>query len=67
MGLPPSQEAGAAVGPGVDVRRVVFVPVAIDQGEEADFVEHRMMVLANAARGELRRPDRSPAPRTWRS
>jgi serine/threonine-protein kinase len=66
-GLPPSQEAEAAVGPGIEVRRVVFGPMAIDQGDEVDFVERWMIVLADAARGALQRPDRSPAPRTWRS
>ena len=68
--LDPGRDADRAILPGLHTLRVARPFVAIDQGDEDEFIERWLGWFAQAALGKLRRPSHMPeqdAAGSWRS
>ncbi len=67
--LPPGEEAGEALGPGLAKFQVAWPFTPIEAGNEVDFLERWMAWFAQAAQGQLGYPLSSPERRpegSWR-
>jgi serine/threonine-protein kinase len=67
--LDPGEQAGTALSPGIAEFQVAWPFTAVDQGDDADFLEHWIDWFARAALGELSHPPGMPERRpdgSWR-